>query len=168
MGSCAGWWAAVAAYGPCFLKLLDCLGDELLRVGPSLSHAFLSEMCREARLQVVPKRLPCDLGKVGGPPGESPRALPEEGAERAFLCDRGRRPLDRRGSWRGVPGGACLLMVRTRGDVFFFLGTASGRPLQWHCVRIRARSRGASFCRIGRRARRPPRARLGGSLLEGH
>ena len=37
-----------------------------------------------------------------------------------------------------------------------------GRPL-----RVRACSGGASFCRIGRRARRPPRAGLGGSLLEG-
>ena len=84
---------AVAAYDSCFLKLLSGLGDELLRVGLSLPHAFLRETCYEARLQVVPERLPRDLGKVGGPPGESPRALPEEGTGRAFLCDGRRRPF---------------------------------------------------------------------------
>ena len=44
MGSCAGWWAAVAAYGPCFLKLLICLGDELLSVGRSSPGVLLREM----------------------------------------------------------------------------------------------------------------------------
>ena len=39
---------------------------------------FLRETCLEAPLQVVPERLPCDLGKVGGSPRKSPRALPEE------------------------------------------------------------------------------------------
>ena len=95
-------WAAVAAYCSCFLKLLSGLGDELLRVGPFLPHAFLRETCCEARLELVPERLPRDLGKVKGPPRESPRALPKERAERAFLCDGGRRPLDGRGSWHSA------------------------------------------------------------------
>ena len=87
------------------------------------------ETCFETRLHVVPKRLPRDLGKVGGS-GESPRALPEEAPWRAFLCD---------GGWRR----------------------------DWNLVRISARARGASLHHIGRRTRRPSRARLGGSLLEG-
>ena len=63
MGSYAG-QAAVAAHDSRFLQLLSDLGDELLRVGPSLPHAFLRETCCKARLQVVPERLPRDLGKV--------------------------------------------------------------------------------------------------------
>ena len=63
MGSYAG-QAAVAAHDSRFLQLLSDLGDELLRVGPSLLYAFLRETCREARLQVVPERLPRDLRKV--------------------------------------------------------------------------------------------------------
>ena len=35
----------VVAYDYCFLNLLSGLGDELLRVGSSLPHAFLREMC---------------------------------------------------------------------------------------------------------------------------
>ena len=62
MGSCAGWWAAVAAYGPCFLKLLDCLGDELLSTRRSSPCARLREMCSEACLHIVPERLPRDVG----------------------------------------------------------------------------------------------------------
>ena len=90
--------AAVYRHDSRLLQLLSNLGDELLRVGPSLPYAFLRETCHEARLPVVPERLPRDLGKVSGSPGESPRALPEEGVGRAFLCDIGRRPLDGRGS----------------------------------------------------------------------
>ena len=63
MGSYAG-QTAVAAYDSCFLKLPSGLGDELLRVGLSTPFAFLREMCCEAHLQVVPKRLPRDFGKV--------------------------------------------------------------------------------------------------------
>ena len=96
VGSCAR-WAVVAAHGSCFLKLLGSLGDELLSGGRSSPCVHLRETCREACLQVVPERLPRDLGKVGGPPGESPRALPEEGAGRAFLCDGRRFPLGRYG-----------------------------------------------------------------------
>ena len=68
-------WAAVAAYCSCFLKLLRYLGDELLSTGCSFPSVLLKETCRETRLQVVPERLPRDLGKVGGPLGVSPRAL---------------------------------------------------------------------------------------------
>ena len=102
---------AIAAHDSRFLQLLSGLGDELLRVGSFFSYTFLREMCREARLQVVPKRLPRDLGKDGGSPGESPRALPEEGAGRAFLCNGGWRPLDGRMSGCGASGGACLLRL---------------------------------------------------------
>ena len=56
--------AAIAAHGPCFLKLPSGLGDELLRVGLSTPCAFLREACCEARLQVVPERLPRDVGEV--------------------------------------------------------------------------------------------------------
>ena len=63
MGSYAG-QVAIAAHDSRFLQLLSDLGDELLRVGPSLSHASLREACQEACLQVVPERLPCDLGNV--------------------------------------------------------------------------------------------------------
>ena len=42
-------------------------------------------------------------------------------------------------------------------------GPSGGRPL-----RARACPGGASFHRIGKRARRPPQAGLGGSPLEGH
>ena len=56
--------AAIAAHGSCFLKLLSGLGDELLRVGLPTPCDFLRETCREARLQVVPERLPHDFGKV--------------------------------------------------------------------------------------------------------
>ena len=97
MGSCAR-SAAVAAHGSCILQLLSVPRDEPLRVWPSLPHTFLRETRLEARLQVVPERLPRDLGKVGGSPRKSPRALPKEGTGRAFLCDRGWRPLNRRGS----------------------------------------------------------------------
>ena len=55
---------AIAVYGPCFLKLLSGLGDEFLNVGLSSPCAFLRETCREARLQVMPERLPRDVGKV--------------------------------------------------------------------------------------------------------
>ena len=57
-------WAAVTAYCCCFPKLLRYLGDELLSVGRSLTSVLLRETCRETRLQVVPERLPCDVGKV--------------------------------------------------------------------------------------------------------
>ena len=57
-------WAAVAAYCSCFLKLLRYLGDELLSAGRSLPSVLLKETCRETRLQVVPERLPRDVGKV--------------------------------------------------------------------------------------------------------
>ena len=67
--------------------------NELLRVWSPLTCAFMREACLKAPLQVVPERLPRDLGKVGGSSRESPRALPEEGAGRAFLCMRGRRSL---------------------------------------------------------------------------
>src|SRR3954471_24671010 len=73
-----------------------------MRAWPSLPCSFLRETCFETRLHVVPKRLPRDLSQVGGPPGESPRALPEEGVGRAFLCDGRRFPLGRRGV-RGLP-----------------------------------------------------------------
>ena len=63
MGSYAG-QAVIAAHDSWFQQLLSDLGDELLRVGPSLPHAFLRETCYEARLQVVPKLLPRDHGKV--------------------------------------------------------------------------------------------------------
>ena len=63
MGSRAG-WAAIAEHGPCFLKLLSGLGNELLNVGLPTPCAFLRETCCEARLQVVPERLPCEVGKV--------------------------------------------------------------------------------------------------------
>ena len=52
-----------------------------------------------------------DLSKVDGPPGESPRALLEEGAGHAFLG--------------AVPEGPASRGVRP-GNVFFFLGAASG------------------------------------------
>ena len=86
-------WAAVTAYCSCCLKLLRYLGDELLSVGRSLHSVLPRETCHEAHLQVVPECLPRDLGKVGGSPRKSPRALPEEGAGRAFLCERGWRSL---------------------------------------------------------------------------
>ena len=57
-------WAAVAAYCSCFLKLLRCLGDELLSTGRSSPGVLLRETCREARLHVVPERLPRDVGQV--------------------------------------------------------------------------------------------------------
>ena len=57
-------WAAIAAYCSCLLKLLRYLGDELLSVGRSLPSVLLKEMCHETRLQVVPERLPHDVGKV--------------------------------------------------------------------------------------------------------
>ena len=63
MGSCAR-WAAVAAHGSCVLQFLSGLGDELLSGGHSLPCVLLRETCREARLQVVPKRLPREVGKV--------------------------------------------------------------------------------------------------------
>ena len=96
MGSSVG-WAAIAAHGSCFLKLLSGLVNELLNIGISMPCAFLRETCREACLQVVPERLRRDLGKVGGSLRLSPRALPEEGANRAFLCDGRRFPLGRHG-----------------------------------------------------------------------
>ena len=57
-------WAAVAAYCSCFLKLLRYLGDELLSVGRSSPSVLLRGTCRETHLQVVPERLPRDIGKV--------------------------------------------------------------------------------------------------------
>ena len=63
MGSCAR-WAAVAAHGPGILQLLSGLGDELLSAGRPSPCELLRETCREARLQVVPERLPRDVGKV--------------------------------------------------------------------------------------------------------
>ena len=56
--------AAVAAHGSCFLLFLSGLGDELLSGGHSLPSALLRVTCREAHLQVVPKRLPREVGKV--------------------------------------------------------------------------------------------------------
>ena len=56
--------AAVAAHGSFFFKLASSLGDELLNVGLSSPCAFLRKTCREARLQVVPERLPHDVGEV--------------------------------------------------------------------------------------------------------
>ena len=92
-------------------KIIDTLETyhELPRIGPSLPYALLREACQEARPQVVPERLPCDLGKVSNSPGESPRALPEEGVGRAFLCDEGWRPLDGRMSVCDASGGGFLL-----------------------------------------------------------
>ena len=55
-------WAAVAAYCPCFLKLLGDLDDELLSIGRSSPVVLLRETCRKARLHVVPERLPRDVG----------------------------------------------------------------------------------------------------------
>ena len=46
------------------LKLHDRLGDELLSGGHSWPCALLRVTCREARLHVVPKRLPREVGKV--------------------------------------------------------------------------------------------------------
>ena len=54
--------AAVAANGPRFLKLLSGLRNELLNVGLSMPYVFPRETCRESRLQVVPERLPRDVG----------------------------------------------------------------------------------------------------------
>ena len=49
-------------YGPCLLKLLDRLGDELLSTRRSKPHALLREMFGEARLYMVPELLPRDDG----------------------------------------------------------------------------------------------------------
>ena len=57
-------WAAVAVCCSCFLKLLRYPGDELLSTGRSLPSVLLKEMCRETCLQVVPERLPRDVGEV--------------------------------------------------------------------------------------------------------
>src|SRR4051812_9803946 len=99
--SSPGWGATAGRRRPPLMTLDSCssngLADELLRVWPSLPYSFLRETCFETRLHVVPKRLPRDLSQVGGPPGESPRALPEEGAKRAFLCNGRRFPLGRHG-----------------------------------------------------------------------
>ena len=62
MGGYAGWWVAVATYGPCLLKLLGRLDDELLSIGCSSSSALLREMWGEARLHMVPKQLHRDVG----------------------------------------------------------------------------------------------------------
>ena len=93
-----GGQAVAVAHDSRLMQLLGVACDELLRVWSSLPRTFLRETCLEAPLQVVPKRLPRDLGKVGGFPRKSPRALPEEGAGCAFLCDRGWRPLNGRES----------------------------------------------------------------------
>ena len=63
MGSCA-LCAAVATHDSCVLQFLSGLGDELLSGGHSLPCVLLRETCREARLQVVPKRPPREVGKV--------------------------------------------------------------------------------------------------------
>ena len=57
-------WAVVAAHCHCFLKLLSGLDDELLSARRSSPGALLRETCREARLHVVPERLPRDLSQV--------------------------------------------------------------------------------------------------------
>ena len=57
-------WAAVTAYCSCCLKLLRYLGDELLSTERSLPSVLLRETYRKTRLQVVPERLPRDVGKV--------------------------------------------------------------------------------------------------------
>ena len=62
MGSCVGWWATVAANGPCLLKLLGSLDDELLSTRRSLPSALLRETCGQARLHMVPECLPRDVG----------------------------------------------------------------------------------------------------------
>ena len=62
MGSYAGWWVAVPTYGPCLLKLLGGLDDELMSTGHSSPNALLRETCCEARLHMVPERLPRDVG----------------------------------------------------------------------------------------------------------
>ena len=63
MGSCAR-WAAVPALGSCILQLLSGLGDELLGAGRSSPGVLLRETCCKACIQVVPGRLPRDVGKV--------------------------------------------------------------------------------------------------------
>ena len=49
---------------PLRLAVPDGLGDELLGGGHFLSHVLLRNTCREARFQVVPKRLSREIGKV--------------------------------------------------------------------------------------------------------
>ena len=63
---------AVAVHGPRFMKLVSGLGNELLSAGRPSPCVLLRETCHKARLQVVPERLPRYLGKVSGPPRESP------------------------------------------------------------------------------------------------
>jgi hypothetical protein len=46
------------------LQFLRGLGDELLSGERSLPCVLLWETCLEARLQVVPERLPREVGKV--------------------------------------------------------------------------------------------------------
>ena len=56
--------AAIAVHGSCFLKLLSGLGDELLSGGHPLPCVLLRKTCRIAHLQVMPKRLPREVGKA--------------------------------------------------------------------------------------------------------
>ena len=58
----ARWRAAVAAHGSHLLKLLGCLDDELLSTRHLMPCAHLVETRVEARLHVVPERLPRDVG----------------------------------------------------------------------------------------------------------
>ena len=48
--------------GSRLLKLLGCLGDELLSTSHTAPRALLVEARAEARLHVVPERLPRDVG----------------------------------------------------------------------------------------------------------
>ena len=58
MGGYARWWVAVAMYGPCLLKLLGRLDDELLSTEHSSPRSLLRETCGEACFHMVPERLP--------------------------------------------------------------------------------------------------------------
>ena len=92
-------WAADTAYCSCFLKLLSGLGDEILRAGRSSPGVLLSETCREARLHVVPERLP--RGKVSPPRAHGPDEHKEGRAGRAAVAGR------REGERREAGGSSC-------------------------------------------------------------
>jgi len=94
------WWCGVtlASHCPRLLKILDCVGDELLSTRRLALSTRLTETRDVARFQMVPERLPRDVGQVRGPPGESPQAQPESCAGRVSLCERGMRPIHERGS----------------------------------------------------------------------
>ena len=50
------------ALGACLLKLLGRLGGEFPSTWHPVPCALLAEACAEARLHVVPERLPRDIG----------------------------------------------------------------------------------------------------------